>query len=89
MQNEVPAGCCRIAERDCVARSRQIQFQPKPDVIAHRQRSIEHLAQRNKEATKQEIGAHLRRLHKRVIEEVARQEKNKRRDKISGGWFEK
>ena len=64
-------------------------FSPMPDVIAHRQRSIEHLAQRNKEAVKQEIGAHLRRVHKHVIDEVARQEKNKRRDKISGGLSEK
>jgi hypothetical protein len=31
----------------------------------------------------------LRRVHKHVIDEVARQEKNKRRDKISGGLSEK
>ena len=64
-------------------------FSPMPDVIVLRQQSIERLAQRNKEAAKQEIGAHLRRLRKHVIDEVARQEKNKRRDKISGGLSEK
>ena len=82
MQNEVLQAIVESLSEIVLHEVAKSNFSPMPDVIAHRQRLIEHLAQRNKEAAKQEIGAHLRRLHKHVIDEVARQEKNKQRDLI-------
>jgi GntR family transcriptional repressor for pyruvate dehydrogenase complex len=72
MQNEVLQAIVESLSEIVLHEVAKSNFSPMPDVIEHRQRLIEHLAQRNKEAAKQEIGAHLRRLHKHVIDEVAR-----------------
>jgi DNA-binding FadR family transcriptional regulator len=82
MQNEVLQAIVESLSEVLLHEVVKSNFSPMPDVIAHRQRLIEHLAQRNKEAARQEIGAHLRRLHKHVIDEVARQAKDKQRNKI-------
>jgi GntR family transcriptional regulator, transcriptional repressor for pyruvate dehydrogenase complex len=79
MQNEVLQAIVESLSEIVLHEVAKSDFSPMPDVIAHRQRLIGYLAQRDKEAAKQEIGAHLRRLHKHVIDEVARQEKNRQR----------
>jgi GntR family transcriptional regulator, transcriptional repressor for pyruvate dehydrogenase complex len=50
----------RVAERHMVA---------MPNLVAHRRRLIEHLADHDAEAAQEEIGIHLQKLHKHLMSE--------------------